>query len=361
VESFFILMTFPGGGFAMMTSRGREQLKLAVALQRRLPLPAHSAAFPPDFYWDRFCQAASRVNRVQQKSWNAALPVALEELERAGESLVQQLRAIADLAKLQMRPRPRASLREILTDLVGLEDEFSEVRWHLREKTLSVVTDAVVLKGIELGRFEILLEYRNLELTRPYRVIALEPNPAAGDSTTTHPHVRDEDLCEGEGKGPIQKALRQGRFYDFFVLINQILHTYNGDSAYVPMSRWEGTSCLGCGSVVSDDDLISCEECHAEGCADCSNTCSKCYRSLCAGCQDRCGTCGDIFCRNCLSNCSGCSDDYCASCLENGRCEDCQEIDFDEDQETEAEVPAAAEVQPVCVGQAGVDEIPRAD
>jgi len=59
--------------------------------------------------------------------------------------------------------------------------------------------------------------------------------------------VREEDLCEGEGRGPIQKAIRQGRFYDLFVLINQILQTYNGDSAYVPLSRWEGSSCPDCG------------------------------------------------------------------------------------------------------------------
>lgn len=344
-----------------MTSRRREQLKLALALQRRLPAAAHSAVFPPDFYWDRYCQAARRVNRVLQKNWQAAVPVALEELERVGESLVQQLRGITELAKVQMTPRPRASLREILMDLEALEDEFAEVRWDLREKTLSVVTEPIVLKHVELGRFEIQLEYRNLGLTRPYRVIALDPNPAAGDSTTTHPHVRDEDLCEGEGRGPIQKALRQGRFYDFFVLINQVLKTYNGDSAYVPLSRWEGTSCQGCGTVVSDDDLVSCEECHSDGCADCSSSCSKCYRSLCAGCQDRCATCGETFCRNCVSGCPGCSDDYCASCLENGHCEDCQEIDSDVDEEAEEEVPAQPEVQSVCLGQAPVPERPGAD
>ena len=65
----------------------------------------------------------------------------------------------------------------LLADLEALKDEFTEVRWDLREKTLSVVTEPVVVKGIELGRFEILLEYRNLGLTRPYRVIALDPNP----------------------------------------------------------------------------------------------------------------------------------------------------------------------------------------
>jgi hypothetical protein len=339
----------------MLTPHRREQLKLALALERQLPSPAHSAVYPPDFYWERYVRAAHRVNRLQHRRWQAALPLALEELERIGESLVLQLRSITDLAKVQLAPRPRASLRDILSDLEALSEEFPEVRWDLREKTLSVVTEPIELKEIELGRFEILLEYRNLGLTRPYRVIALDPHPAAGESSTTHPHVRDEDLCEGDGRGPIQKALRQGRFSDFFVLIRSVLTTYNKDSAYVPLSRWEGTACPDCGSVVSDDDTVSCEECHSEGCVECSTSCSRCYRCLCAGCQDRCATCSDTFCRGCLVSCPGCSDDYCASCLENGRCEDCQETDADDEEEAD-ESEAPAEVQSLCLGQAPVPE-----
>src|SRR5687768_4240089 len=100
----------------MLTSHRRGQLKLALALQRQLPAPGHSAVYPPDFYWERYCQATRRVNRVQQKNWQAALPLALEELERIGESLVLQLRSITDLAKVQLAPRPRASLQDILSD-----------------------------------------------------------------------------------------------------------------------------------------------------------------------------------------------------------------------------------------------------
>jgi len=306
----------------MTTARSRERIKLALALHRQLPL---------------------------------------EELERVGEALVQQIRAVTELAKAPLAHRFRASARDILMDLEALDEEFTEVRWNLREKTLAVVTAPIVLKHIEMGRFEIVIDYRNLGLTRPYRVIALDPNPAAGDSSTTHPHCRDQDLCEGEGRAPIQKAIRQGRFYDFFVLINQVLNTYNGDSAYVSLSRWEGTSCPDCGSVVSDDDTVCCEACHSDCCAECTSSCSKCYRALCAGCQGSCGTCAETFCRDCLAGCPSCSDDYCASCLESGRCEDCQEIETDEDEETEEEVPAKPEVQPVCMVEVPVPEGPGND
>jgi hypothetical protein len=337
----------------MTTSRQRERIKLALALHRHLPVAAPTAVWSPEFYWDRFNQASRRVNRVLQKSWQAALPFALEELERVGESLIQQVRAVSELAKAPLAQRFRASLRDVLLDLEALDDEFAEVRWDLREKTLSVVTEPVTLKHIDLGRFEIVLEYRNLGLTRPYRIIALDPNPAAGDSTTTHPHVRDEDLCEGEGRGPIQKAIRQGRFFDFFVVVNRVLHSYNGDSPYVPLSRWEGTPCGGCGSVVSDDDIVGCEACHTDCCADCAAACTRCYQSLCGSCQSRCAACGETFCQGCLSNCPGCSDDYCASCLENDRCEDCQETEPD-DEDAEEEVSAEPEVQPLRVGEAPV-------
>jgi len=345
----------------MLDPPRREQIKLALALHRQLPDCNPSGVFPPAFYWERYCQAARRVNRVFVKNWPAALPVALEELERVSESLVQQVRSIVGLAKAEIALRSSVSLRDILLDLEALDDEFPEVRWDRQEKTLSVVTEPVELKGVELGRFEILLEYSHLGRTKPYRILALDPNPAAADSTTTHPHVRDEDLCEGDGRAPIQKALRQGRFYDVFVLINQILHSYNKDSPYVSLSHWEGTRCPGCGSTVSDDDTTCCEECHAATCSDCSSSCSKCYRSLCSGCQDRCGACSDTFCRDCLAGCPGCSDDYCASCLENGRCEDCRELDPDEDEEADEEVPSELEVQPVRLGQAAVPEGPGTD
>jgi len=209
----------------MPAPRRCEQIKLALALQRHLPLPAPTTGWPPDYYWDRYCQAARRVNLIQHKHWQASQTPALDELERIGESLVQQLRSITDLARNQMTPHPRASLQDILADLAALNEEFPEVRWDRREKTLSVITEPVELKDIPLGRFEILLEYRNLGLTRPYRIIALDPHPAAGEHSTTHPHVRDEELCEGDGRAPIQVALRQGRFYDVFVLIRSVLTT----------------------------------------------------------------------------------------------------------------------------------------
>ena len=110
----------------MFPNRNRERRKLAQMLEQRLPKAAHAAVFPPEFYWERFGQSAARVNHASGKNWTAALPLALEELERTREALVQQLKAITDQARAQVAPRPRASLREILADLEALDRYFQD-------------------------------------------------------------------------------------------------------------------------------------------------------------------------------------------------------------------------------------------
>ncbi len=259
-------------------------------------------------------------------------------------------------------------------DLAALEEEFPALGWDLKAHTLWVTTEDIDLENVGLGPFEIRLDLRRLAYHRPYSVIAVEPNSPAGDSSTTHPHVRNDDLCEGEGRIAIQSALRQGRLLDFFVLVRQVLETYNADSAYVPLSRWDGTRCPDCGTTVSDDDLSYCEACDSDVCGDCSSSCqaSRCGRSLCGTCAVHCGDCGETYCTRCLTPCPGCGDDYCADCLTGGRCSDCQEIADDDDTtippEREADSPetdtpetasAGAALHAVGVGQAVAPAGPR--
>jgi hypothetical protein len=66
----------------------------------------------------------------------------------------------------------------------------------------------------------------------------------------THPHVCNGQLCEGDGAAPIKAALGSGRLLDFFVLVGQILETYNDASAHVTLDNWEGRSCNDCGTNV---------------------------------------------------------------------------------------------------------------
>jgi hypothetical protein len=124
-------------------------------------------------------------------------------------------------------------------------------------------------------------------------------------------------------------------------IVSQILKTYNKDSPYVPLSRWEGTLCEGCGTTVDDDDLVSCEVCYSEGCSECSSSCPGCSRCLCSDCRSHCAACGDISCSSCLKTCPDCSDDHCSHCRrEDDLCETCRNA-REEEEETDAEAVAA--------------------
>ena len=71
-----------------------------------------------------------------------------------------------------------------------------------------VTTEPIELEGIALGRFEIRFNWLTVADERPYRVVALDPNPASRSADTTHPHVQYERLCEGDGARAIHQALQ---------------------------------------------------------------------------------------------------------------------------------------------------------
>jgi len=115
----------------------------------------------------------------------------------------------------------------------------------------------VTLDGVYLGLFKIQLELDKLcKLYRdsPYCIIALDPHPAATSDEVTHPHVSNERLCEGDGSAAIKATLEEGRLYDFFTLVKNILNTYSPDSPYVALMDWDGEPCYDCGYVMSRED-----------------------------------------------------------------------------------------------------------
>ena len=93
---------------------------------------------------------------------------------------------------------------------MALQSEFEDVQCDPDEHVLSVTTQSVVLDGIELGRFQIRLDWQCLQETSPYAVVVLDPNPAQSNDGVTHPHVNGQTLCEGSGRGAIQAALTRG-------------------------------------------------------------------------------------------------------------------------------------------------------
>src|SRR5262249_1962303 len=142
----------------------------------------------------------------------------------------------------------------------------------------------IVLEDIELGRFQICLNWRRSHSTLSYRIVALDPNPAACNGDVTHPHVNGEHVCEGDGHLPIARALAEGRLLDLFVIVDRLLHTYAPGRAYVELSSWQGNPCHDCGSIMDEEDYSSCRRCEALLCCDCGFGCSACEQFYCGGC-----------------------------------------------------------------------------
>ena len=318
----------------------------------------------PETAWSQCARLVRQIDKAVQRGWHRAACRLRRELGCAIGTCRRRLEQVAGELEGDEPHQKLPTQRDLFQELVALEDEFDEVRLE-RKNPLSVVTEPVILDGVGLGRFEIALDvdWNPCRTWGSYEVIALDPNPAASNSDTTHPHVQGNQLCEGDGRSAIRCALREGRLFDFFVLIRQILHTYNATSAYVTLEVWNGVECRDCGSVVGEDDCSFCESCEVDICSGCSFSCAACGGSRCSECVETCSGCGDYFCSRCLESCSGCRESFCQECLTDEKCSSCREGDEKEGEEPESQAAirpsggtgcAPASLQPVRVGEAPV-------
>ena len=240
-------------------------------------------------------------------------------LQTAANRLLLQTRSFAnDSAVIPIR---MPSARDVADEIEALHNEFDSVRISRAKHTVDVTTESIELEGVYLGRFRITLD----KPSRAYQVEALDPNPAATCESYSHPHVDGETLCAGDGKTAIDAALSQGRVCDFFVLVRQILNTYNSGSAYVQLDDWFASECGDCGDSTYRDDMRQCVRCDVEICRDCVSSCGECNDDFCSGCTSGCAVCDSETCATCLRECNGCDKSICERCLEDDECSECQE------------------------------------
>jgi hypothetical protein len=313
----------------------------------------------PGMSWNECTELVELYDKVRERGWNTAAEHVRRRLASSLETLFHEVRQSMKHCADQSAVAARPSLRSVVDDLGALEGEFDEVEFDLRTRELAVVTDPIELEEVALGRFRIRLRWRRLGESRPYVIEALDPNPAATDSGVTHPHVHDEALCEGDGKAAIRAALEEGRFFDFFLLVRQILETYNSSSAYVRLSEWAGVSCTDCGSTTDRDEACYCERCESDLCNDCASCCGDCGRTSCSDCRTFCQGCDDFYCRGCLNACDACGESFCSQCLTDGLCETCRENleEPDDDLEPEASETTAPDATDAEVCADGVGEV----
>ena len=299
----------------------------------------------PESAWSD-CQAQfRRIRKAQSHHWEGAVRVSRRDARDALTQLLIGIEGSRNAIDPDRNAPVVMSAAEIYRDLISLDDEFPEVRCDLDRGHLSAVTDPIELEEVFLGAFEIRLHFMHQPLD--YEIVACDPQPPRCCDHVTHPHVEDQSLCEGEGRAAIRNSLQQGRLADFFLIVRQILNTYNGSSAYVALDRWQGRDCPGCGSELNDDECSECEACGSDFCHACVSDCTVCGSFGCDDCQVKCPECEESVCRHCLTKC--CGEPLCERCLDDKNCRYCQAKTQEDEQQA-----ARTAVHAVCLGEAAV-------
>ena len=264
---------------------------------------------------------------ASSRDWREAQRLSVGDCQNAirlTEKLLEEMRqALTESArKADVKPK------DVFLDLKVIQEEFDELQYDAKNKQLSVVSKSIQLDETLLGRFRIELQLDSLSGSSVgfYEVFAIEPNAADTNESVTHPHVEANRLCEGDAQPTIRLALQQGRLFDFFQIVQQVLGTYNPSSAYVQLSDWTGVQCRDCGFASSLDDSRDCSDCGSGICCECVRECDTCSNQLCGDCHDTCDDCCEVICKNCTETCENCKEIFCNDCMtENERCKSCEE------------------------------------
>jgi len=326
-------------------SRIHGQLIKALRDRDQIELPLDS--------WELLKLQVKVYTHAVQAAWSHAQIDLKFDLHRRLTDLGTRLQQIGNSLKRQASTPMPVSF--IWADLETLPDEFEDVEVDLATSVIRVTTDDIEMEGYDLGRFQVNLQWNLLGQNHCYRIKALDPHPAESEVEMVHPHVNNEYLCEGDGASSIRQALLQGRLLDFFILVRQILTTYNPSSAYLALERWHGVNCQSCSSLMNNDDSLSCPCCGDLICQECASSCSNCTDSMCGTCVKACPHCENYFCTRCMIHCSTCMADGCDACLVDGLCPSCQTPEESDDDESlsadEEDDEADAEDDPYGVGQ----------
>jgi hypothetical protein len=325
----------------------RQAIRAAVRIHQHLCTPSAQARYIalPQPQWEEVSTLIRRLHFVQGRAWRAASQTVACDLEYQLRRLAAELDSLRARLPPAIPPDKVSTAGVIAADLLALAGEFEAVAIDLKEKTIKVQTEEIVLQEIHLGAFRIVLHWERIGAGRAYDVVALAANCPAGRSDVTHPHVEDHQLCEGAGAPAIRSALNSGRLLDFFVMVRQILQTYNGGSAYVPLSDWSGSedvTCTDCGCFMSSEEARTCERCDARVCTDCEASCRDCGRYVCCECCGVCAKCSSNFCQTCLNEVADSRRLICDGCLSK------EEESFRDDKDQQPDSAADG----ICLGEA---------
>lgn len=176
------------------------------------------------------------------------------------------------------------------------------------------ITDDVKFGNINLNKFKITLgcnlKYHNLI----YSIRALEPVYSKINKYSYHPHVEGNDLCLGDNSDLLYNSLIEARFEDSIRLINNLIHTFNKDSAYANPAHWNGYKCENCETSSGNHPYESkcCEV--TQSCLSCSKRCKLCCYNSHIGCTTDTKCCKNVVCKKCVESSRLFVDDKCPIC-----------------------------------------------
>lgn len=332
--------------------RIRDKLQVFTAHQEKLVQQKLSSLID---LIDRLQGIRRKLDTCRARNWQAAGARIMSDMEAALRDVPYHTQEIERAIQACSTKVP--SLAEMYQELIQADEEFDGLMYHKEGDLLSVQTEPIELEDVYLGEFEIQLHVPGLAEMRynsVYRVVALDPHPAASNECVTHPHVSDERLCAGDAGAAIQAALVGGRICDFLLLVRSVLTHYNPDSPFVSLENWHGTPCYECGYVTCGDDLYWCSCCEYDFCSECSSYCRRCDESICLGCLENCSVCENPVCPACMTVCPECGERLCKMCLEEQQCP-CLEERENEDDSDETKTREAITSQAAEAGTSGFD------
>lgn len=290
----------------------RAATRIAAALEAR-----HRTSQPltiPYRSWELLLTLVRRLGIAQDRHWSLAAEqlrqLSLRQLAWFQNDLQQ---CAHELQSAQPATIP-VTVPSLYRDLVALEEEFDGLEIDLSRNTLTVTTDEITLDGHWLGRFTLIWNWSLLGQARELVVVALDPQSPEDRDDITHPHVSNNLLCVGDARPGLQAALSSGRLYDYFLIVQQVLRTYNAHSAYVTLDDWTGRFCTDCAARRSSDDLVACDRCGHDLCDDCCQRCSDCDQEVCWSCFTVCQDCGCGYCETCWSFAQRRQGNVCPNC-----------------------------------------------
>jgi len=196
---------------------------------------------------------------------------------------------------------------------------------------VSVETLPIKLKGINFGRFLLVIQLSNLLAesglshtlsATPLEPLIVFPNP--------HPHILNYtgSVCLGDAEITIKNNRTHVDILSIFLTLNSVLNTYNPDSPFKKVSDYKSKMCLcsTCKKPVMNE-AVRCYKCNNVIHPECATVCKGCKKIVCKACSQVC-VCGGTYCKSCMKKhrlrdgCFLCSTAFweCATCPQRLLC-----------------------------------------